>query len=62
MRIAVVEDDDGVGEALVDALAGVGHSPVRMRRGADLLERHQHRRSIQDRVREFLYVIQSILH
>ena len=37
MRIAVVEDDDGVGEALVDALAEVGHSPVRMRRGADLL-------------------------
>ena len=26
MRIAVVEDDDGVGEALVDALAEVGHS------------------------------------
>ena len=41
MRIAVVEDDDGVGEALVDALAGVGHSPVRMRRGADLLLGHR---------------------
>lgn len=41
MRIAVVEDDDGVGEALVDALAEVGHSPVRMRRGADLLLGHR---------------------
>ena len=37
MRIAVVEDDDGVGDALVDALTEVGHDPVRMRRGADLL-------------------------
>ncbi|WNG81406.1 response regulator transcription factor [Mycobacterium sp. ITM-2016-00316] len=41
MRIAVVEDDDGLGEALVDALAGVGHSPVRMRRGSDLLLGHR---------------------
>ncbi|TQK29032.1 response regulator transcription factor [Arthrobacter sp. SLBN-53] len=41
MRIAVVEDDDGVGEALVDALAQVGHAPVRMRRGADLLLGHR---------------------
>lgn len=37
MRIAVVEDDDGVGDALTDALTLVGHAPVRMRRGADLL-------------------------
>lgn len=37
MRIAVVEDDDGVGDALVDALTEVGHTPVRMRRGADVL-------------------------
>lgn len=37
MRIAVVEDDDGVGDALVDALTEVGNHPVRMRRGADLL-------------------------
>lgn len=37
MRIAVVEDDDGVGDALVDALTEVGHAPVRMRRGADVL-------------------------
>ncbi|WP_037158712.1 response regulator transcription factor [Rhodococcoides fascians] len=37
MRIAVVEDNDGVGEALVEALTEVGHAPVRMRRGADVL-------------------------
>lgn len=41
MRIAVVEDDDSVGEALVDALSQVGHAPVRMRRGADLLLGHR---------------------
>ncbi|MBJ8342847.1 response regulator transcription factor [Antrihabitans sp. YC3-6] len=40
MRIAVVEDDDGVGDALVDALAEVGHKPVRMRRGTDVLLGH----------------------
>lgn len=41
MRIAVVEDDDGVGDALVDALSEVGHEPRRMRRGADLLLGHR---------------------
>ncbi|MFT4397414.1 response regulator transcription factor [Gordonia lacunae] len=41
MRIAVVEDDDGVGDALVDALNEVGHEPRRMRRGADLLLNHR---------------------
>ncbi|MEO9327058.1 MULTISPECIES: response regulator transcription factor [Gordonia] len=41
MRIAVVEDDDGVGDALVDALTEVGHQPRRMRRGADLLLGHR---------------------
>ncbi|WP_238420494.1 response regulator transcription factor [Gordonia sp. 'Campus'] len=41
MRIAVVEDDDGVGDALVDALTEVGHEPRRMRRGADLLLGHR---------------------
>lgn len=41
MRIAVVEDDDGVGDALVDALTAHGHDPVRMRRGADLLLGHR---------------------
>lgn len=41
VRIAVVEDDDGVGDALVDALREVGHQPTRMRRGADLLLHHR---------------------
>lgn len=41
MRIAVVEDDDGLGDALVEALTEVGHAPVRMRRGADLLLGHR---------------------
>ncbi|MDJ0392420.1 response regulator transcription factor [Rhodococcus sp. G-MC3] len=40
MRIGVVEDDDGVGDALVDALTEVGNVPVRMRRGADVLLRY----------------------
>lgn len=40
MRIAVVEDDDSVGDALVDALADAAHDPVRMRRGSDLLVGH----------------------
>ncbi|OZE84979.1 DNA-binding response regulator [Rhodococcus sp. 15-649-1-2] len=42
MRIAVVEDNDGVGEALVEALTEVGHAPVRMRRGADVLLGYHH--------------------
>ncbi|MFD4369944.1 response regulator transcription factor [Rhodococcus sp. NPDC058521] len=41
MRIAVVEDDDGVGDALVEALTAHGHDPVRMRRGADILLGHR---------------------
>lgn len=41
MQIAVVEDDDGVGDALVEALAGHGHEAVRMRRGSDLLLGHR---------------------
>lgn len=41
MQIAVVEDDDGVGDALVEALASHGHRPIRMRRGADLLLGHR---------------------
>ncbi|WP_024804923.1 response regulator transcription factor [Nocardia sp. BMG51109] len=40
MRVAVVEDDDGVGDALVEALSARGHEALRMRRGADLLVRH----------------------
>lgn len=41
MRIAVVEDDDGLGDALADALTEVGHSAIRMGRGADLLLGHR---------------------
>jgi DNA-binding response OmpR family regulator len=41
VQIAVVEDDDGVGDALVEALASHGHRPIRMRRGADLLLGHR---------------------
>ena len=41
MQIAVVEDDDGVGDALVEALTSHGHRPIRMRRGADLLLGHR---------------------
>lgn len=41
MQIAVVEDDDGVGDALVEALATHGHEAVRMRRGSDLLLGHR---------------------
>ncbi|MFI1913899.1 response regulator transcription factor [Nocardia sp. NPDC020380] len=41
MRLAVVEDDDGVGDALVEAFGVRGHRAVRMRRGADLLTAHR---------------------
>lgn len=41
MRLAVVEDDDGVGDALVEALSAYGHSADRMRRGSDLLLAHR---------------------
>ena len=50
MRIAVVEDDDGVGDALVDALTAVGHQPRRMRRGADLLLGHRDARETRDAI------------
>jgi len=40
VRIAVVEDDDGVGDALVDALTARTHEAVRMRRGDELLMGH----------------------
>ncbi|GAA5067321.1 response regulator transcription factor [Nocardia callitridis] len=40
MRLAVVEDDDGVGDALVEALNARGYRADRMRRGADLLTAH----------------------
>jgi DNA-binding response OmpR family regulator len=41
VQIAVVEDDDGVGDALVEALGTHGHEAVRMRRGSDLLLGHR---------------------
>jgi DNA-binding response OmpR family regulator len=41
VRIAVVEDDDGVGEALIEALGARGHVAERMRRGSDLLVAHR---------------------
>jgi DNA-binding response OmpR family regulator len=40
MRVLLVEDDDGVGDALSEALAARGHLPTRVRRGADALSRH----------------------
>lgn len=40
MRVLLVEDDDGVGDALTEALAARGHTPTRVRRGADALARH----------------------
>ncbi|MFI9506373.1 response regulator transcription factor [Nocardia sp. NPDC052566] len=41
MRLAVVEDDDGVGDALVEALNARGFQAERKRRGADLLTAHR---------------------
>ena len=37
MRVLLVEDDDGVADALVEALRANGHRPARVRRGADAL-------------------------
>ncbi|WP_280497832.1 response regulator transcription factor [Nocardia asiatica] len=41
MRLAVVEDDDGVGDALVEALNARGYRAERKCRGADLLIAHR---------------------
>ena len=41
MRLAVVEDDDGVAGALVESLRARGFDCDRMRRGADILIRHR---------------------
>ncbi|GAA0539245.1 DNA-binding response regulator [Saccharopolyspora subtropica] len=41
MRVLLVEDDDGVADALVDVLAAHGHQPTRVSRGADALTRHR---------------------
>ncbi|GAB3884218.1 hypothetical protein GCM10029964_044900 [Kibdelosporangium lantanae] len=40
MRVLLVEDDDGVGNALTEALAVRGHLPTRVTRGADALIQH----------------------
>ena len=41
MRVLLVEDDDGVADALVEALRANGHRPTRVRRGADALIAHR---------------------
>ena len=41
MRILLVEDDEGVADALVDSLTVHGHQPFRVRRGADALLAHR---------------------
>ncbi|PKW14649.1 response regulator transcription factor [Saccharopolyspora spinosa] len=41
MRVLLVEDDDGVANALVEVLAAHGHRPTRVSRGADALTRHR---------------------
>ncbi|WP_280386505.1 response regulator transcription factor [Nocardia wallacei] len=41
MRLAVVEDDEGVGEALIEALQARGHEAELERRGADILLAHR---------------------
>jgi DNA-binding response OmpR family regulator len=40
VRILLVEDDNGVADALVDSLATYGHQPIRVARGADALLAH----------------------
>jgi DNA-binding response OmpR family regulator len=40
VRVLLVEDDDGVGDALAEALALRRHETIRARRGADALTRH----------------------
>ncbi|MGW3468476.1 response regulator transcription factor [Saccharopolyspora sp. NPDC000995] len=41
MRVLLVEDDDGVANALVEVLAAHGHRPTWVSRGADALTRHR---------------------
>jgi DNA-binding response OmpR family regulator len=41
VRVLLVEDDDGVGNALTEALAARGHVPTRVKCGADALIRYQ---------------------
>lgn len=41
MRVLLVEDDDGVANALVEVLGAHGHVPTHVRRGADALTNHR---------------------
>jgi DNA-binding response OmpR family regulator len=41
VRVLLVEDDDGVADALVEALGANGHEPRRVSRGADALTAHR---------------------
>jgi DNA-binding response OmpR family regulator len=41
VRVLLVEDDDGVADALVEALGARGHEPKRVGRGADALTAHR---------------------
>jgi len=41
VRVLLVEDDDGVADALVEALGAHGHAPKRVSRGADALTAHR---------------------
>jgi DNA-binding response OmpR family regulator len=41
VRVLLVEDDDGVADALIDSLGAHGHQPSRVRRGADALLAHR---------------------
>ncbi|GAB3574611.1 response regulator transcription factor [Amycolatopsis endophytica] len=41
VRVLLVEDDDGVADALVDSLGAHGHEPTRVKRGEDALLAHR---------------------
>ncbi|GAA2811517.1 response regulator transcription factor [Crossiella cryophila] len=41
MKVLLVEDDDGVADALVEVLTAHGHQPRRVRHGADALTGHR---------------------
>lgn len=41
MRVLLAEDDDGVADALTEALYEHGHLPTRVRRGEEVLVRHR---------------------
>lgn len=41
MRVLLAEDDDGVADALTEALYEHGHLPARVRRGEEVLVRHR---------------------